>query len=64
MGLPVKLVSAVNTNDIIHRTITHGDYSKASRVIKTYSVAMDIQVNNSRFLILCGNVPFTLFTDF
>ncbi|XP_071798793.1 threonine synthase-like 2 [Asterias amurensis] len=57
MGLPVKLVSAVNTNDIIHRAITHGDYSKASRVIKTYSVAMDIQIpyNMERILFLFSN---------
>ncbi|XP_072013695.1 threonine synthase-like 2 [Amphiura filiformis] len=44
MGLPIKIVCAVNCNDIVCRTITQGDYSMADEVVPTYATAMDIQV--------------------
>ena len=44
MGLPIKIVCAVNSNDIVYRTLTQGDYSIADKVIPTYATAMDIQV--------------------
>ena len=44
MGLPIeKLVVATNTNDILHRAISKGDYSPAG-VRATSSPSMDIQV--------------------
>ncbi|NXC46599.1 THNS2 protein, partial [Penelope pileata] len=43
MGLPIRLVAAVNSNDIIHRTIQHGDFSLSDRVKATLASAMDIQ---------------------
>jgi threonine synthase len=44
MGLPIaKLGVAANANDILHRAITHGDYTPAS-VKPTASPSMDIQV--------------------
>ena len=44
MGLPIKIVCAVNNNDIVYRTLTQGDYSMADKVVPTYATAMDIQV--------------------
>lgn len=44
MGLPLKLVAMVNSNDIVHRTVTAGDFSMASNVTKTLAPAIDIQV--------------------
>ncbi|KAJ7313366.1 hypothetical protein JRQ81_004664 [Phrynocephalus forsythii] len=43
MGLPIKLVAAVNDNDIIHRTIQQGDFSVPGAVTSTVASAMDIQ---------------------
>ncbi|XP_071827200.1 threonine synthase-like 2 isoform X3 [Apostichopus japonicus] len=43
MGLPVKIVCAVNENDIIHRTLSTGDFSKRETVKQTLSPAIDIQ---------------------
>lgn len=43
MGLPLKLVAMVNANDIVHRTVTTGDFSMAS-VTQTLAPAIDIQV--------------------
>ncbi|XP_043918044.1 threonine synthase-like 2 isoform X2 [Protopterus annectens] len=43
MGLPVQLVAAVNENDILHRTVLHGDFSLAESVKASLSSAMDIQ---------------------
>ncbi|XP_075428036.1 threonine synthase-like 2 [Ascaphus truei] len=42
MGLPIRLVAVVNQNDIIHRTIQHGDFSLSDPHI-TLASAMDIQ---------------------
>lgn len=44
MGLPIRLVTVVNSNDIIHRTVQHGDFSLADSVKATLASAMDIQV--------------------
>ncbi|XP_043773775.1 threonine synthase-like 2 isoform X2 [Cervus elaphus] len=44
MGLPIHLVVAVNSNDIIHRTIQWGDFSLSKAVKPTLASAMDIQL--------------------
>ncbi|XP_071609298.1 threonine synthase-like 2 isoform X2 [Heliangelus exortis] len=43
MGLPIQLVTVVNSNDIIHRTVQHGDFSLSESVKPTLASAMDIQ---------------------
>ncbi|KAM9378019.1 threonine synthase-like 2 [Phaethornis superciliosus] len=43
MGLPIQLVTVVNSNDIIHRTVQHGDFSVSESVKSTLASAMDIQ---------------------
>ncbi|XP_041667742.1 threonine synthase-like 2 [Cheilinus undulatus] len=43
MGLPLKLVAMVNSNDIVHRTVTSGDFSMAANVTQTLAPAIDIQ---------------------
>uniref|UniRef100_A0A8D0GL75 Uncharacterized protein n=1 Tax=Sphenodon punctatus TaxID=8508 RepID=A0A8D0GL75_SPHPU len=43
MGLPVRLVTVVNDNDIIHRAIQHGDFSLSGGTKTTLASAMDIQ---------------------
>lgn len=45
MGLPIKLVCAVTSNDIVARAIKDGDLSMASEVFQTLAPAMDIQVS-------------------
>lgn len=44
MGLPIRLVVAVNRNDIIHRAVQQGDFSLSEAVTPTLASAMDIQV--------------------
>ncbi|PYE85000.1 threonine synthase [Pseudoroseicyclus aestuarii] len=47
MGLPIeRLVVATNRNDILHRTLTEGDYRKEG-VAPTISPSMDIQVSSN-----------------
>ena len=47
MGLPVaKLIVATNVNDILHRALSAGDYSK-SGVRQTPTPSMDIQVSSN-----------------
>lgn len=47
MGLPIKqLVIATNQNDILHRTLETGDYSK-SETVPSMSPSMDIQVSSN-----------------
>jgi threonine synthase len=47
MGLPVeKLVIVSNTNDILHRFISRGDYSVAG-IVATHAPSMDIQVSSN-----------------
>ncbi|XP_069025086.1 threonine synthase-like 2 isoform X1 [Embiotoca jacksoni] len=43
MGLPLKLVAMVNSNDIVHRTVATGDFSMAANVTQTLAPAIDIQ---------------------
>ncbi|NWT35883.1 THNS2 protein, partial [Chroicocephalus maculipennis] len=43
MGLPIRLVAVVNSNDIIHRTVQHGDFSLSESMKATLASAMDIQ---------------------
>ncbi|XP_027647500.2 threonine synthase-like 2 isoform X5 [Falco biarmicus] len=47
MGLPIRLVAAVNSNDIIHRTVQHGDFSLSESVKATLASAMDIQLSET-----------------
>ncbi|WP_174292157.1 threonine synthase [Sphingomonas bacterium] len=47
MGLPIeRLVVATNVNDILHRALTAGDYSKGG-VVQTPTPSMDIQVSSN-----------------
>lgn len=57
MGLPVRFVTAVNVNDIVARTVAHGDFSKADSVVGTLAPAMDIQVQITlkRFISIRNN---------
>lgn len=57
MGLPIQLVAVVNNNDIIHRTIQHGDFSFSGSVKSTLASAMDIQepYNMERLLWLLSD---------
>ena len=41
-----KLIIATNQNDILHRTLSWGQYSKG-KVFKTFSPSMDIQVSSN-----------------
>lgn len=52
MGLPIQLVIATNSNDILYRFVNSGDYAKGNDVYATYSPAMDILVSSNfeRFL--------------
>ncbi|PAX06892.1 threonine synthase [Sphingomonas lenta] len=47
MGLPVaKLIVATNVNDILHRALSAGDYSRGA-VVQTPTPSMDIQVSSN-----------------
>ena len=47
MGLPVaRLIVATNVNDILHRALSHGDYS-AGTVTPTAAPSMDIQISSN-----------------
>lgn len=56
MGLPIQLVAAVNSNDIIHRSVQHGDFSLGDTEM-TLASAMDIQepYNMERILWLAAD---------
>ncbi|KAK4318302.1 hypothetical protein Pmani_010712 [Petrolisthes manimaculis] len=43
MGLPITMVATVNTNDIVARTLSCGDFSVKGEVVKSLAPAMDIQ---------------------
>lgn len=62
MGLPVKLVCAVNENDIVHRAVSTGDFTMSEKVMQTWSSAMDIQVpyNMERLLLLFSDMNHAL----
>jgi len=44
MGLPIQMVAAVNSNDIVQRAFATGDFSLSEKVLQTWASAMDIQV--------------------
>ena len=44
MGVPLQMVCAVNENDIVHRTLSLGDFSPSGDVRHTWSCSMDIEV--------------------
>jgi threonine synthase len=47
MGLPIeRLIVATNVNDILHRALSHGDYS-VGQVTPTAAPSMDIQVSSN-----------------
>ena len=58
MGLPVRLVAAVTANDIVHRTLSQGDFSLSAAVTQTWATAMDIQVpyNVERLLLVAAGL--------
>ncbi|XP_046907913.1 threonine synthase-like 2 [Hypomesus transpacificus] len=43
MGVPLRLVAMVNSNNIVHRTVKSGDFSMASNITRTLAPAIDIQ---------------------
>ncbi|CAL8321974.1 unnamed protein product [Lota lota] len=43
MGVPLRLVAMVNSNDIVRRTVQCGDFSMAADVKQTLAPAIDIQ---------------------
>ena len=55
MGLPLRLVAAVNTNDIVFRTLSSGDFSKSDEVVVSLAPAMDIQVGRTAYVIVEGS---------
>ena len=63
MGLPVdRLIVATNSNDILHRYFSAGDYS-SSGVSETITPSMDIAVSSNfeRFLYhMSGELALTL----
>ncbi|KAG1957689.1 threonine synthase [Pimephales promelas] len=44
MGIPLRLVAMVNSNDIVHRAVQSADFSMADAVQQTLAPAIDIQV--------------------
>lgn len=47
MGLPIaRLIVATNVNDILHRALSAGDYSRGA-VTQTHAPSMDIQVSSN-----------------
>ena len=51
MGLPLQLVTTVNSNDIVARTVSKGDFSVTPAVTPTIAPAMDIQVRPADVII-------------
>ncbi|XP_016402732.1 threonine synthase-like 2, partial [Sinocyclocheilus rhinocerous] len=43
MGIPLRLVAMVNSNDIVHRALQSGDFSMSDSVKQTLAPAIDIQ---------------------
>ncbi|XP_059401561.1 threonine synthase-like 2 isoform X2 [Carassius carassius] len=43
MGIPLRLVAVVNSNDIVHRALQSGDFSMSDSVKQTLAPAIDIQ---------------------
>ncbi len=66
MGLPIKLTCTTNINDVIHRTISSGEYFPKQFSV-TIAPAMDLQVLKQQFiqmkqLVVCNglNLEFQL----
>lgn len=56
MGLPLKLVAMVNSNDIVHRMVTTGDFSMAANVTQTLAPAIDIQVTVTQPVLITAHI--------
>lgn len=63
MGLPLKLVAMVNSNDIMHRMVTSGDFSMAANVTQTLAPAIDIQVETLHLLMCAECIYFLQSSD-
>jgi O-phospho-L-threonine phospho-lyase len=48
MGLPIKIVAGVNENDIIHRAMLTGNFSKAGAVEKTIAPSMGARNDSAK----------------
>jgi len=57
MGLPIKLLSCTNQNDVVHHCIQNGELMKKENYYVTYSCSMDIQepTNIERILYYLSN---------
>lgn len=57
----------VNSNDVVHRMVTKGDFSMAANIIQTLAPAIDIQVPQSQsvyptyFYVFKNNFPIIAF---
>lgn len=60
MGVPLQVVCAVNENDIVHRTLSLGDFSPSGDVRHTWSCSMDIEIpyNMERLLLLFSDMNY------
>lgn len=60
MGVPLQVVCAVNENDIVHRTLSVGNFSSSGDVRHTWSCSMDIEVpyNMERLLLLFSDMNY------
>ena len=41
MGVPIKLISAVNENDTVHRAFSEGEFSMKGPLVPTYAISLD-----------------------
>ena len=60
MGFNIKLVAAVNENDIVSRFLTKGDLSTDTEVLGTWAPSMDVQnaYNIERILLAASGSNF------
>ncbi|CAM9392283.1 unnamed protein product [Lampetra fluviatilis] len=65
MGLPIRLLCAVNQNDVVHRALQSGDFSVDGAVKPSLASAIDIQVpyNMERVFHLCSDADTALVRD-
>nr|XP_032806180.1 threonine synthase-like 2 isoform X3 [Petromyzon marinus] len=65
MGLPIRLLCAVNQNDVVHRALRSGDFSVDGAVKPSLASAIDIQVpyNMERVFHLCSDADTALVRD-
>ena len=45
MGVPLKIITAVNSNDVVARALRDGDYTVKEEMVTTLSPAMDTLVS-------------------